>query len=122
MWREVGSMAVPRQEHSCGLVPVGSGYEVVVVGGNEDASNSVEIFSIDTETFQPGNDVPFSIAYAYDIRVNDTFVMVGGKSSSPSVYYDKLFKYLPESGTFMELPSRMKLPRYSTTAIVVDRS
>ena len=60
-WREVGSMAEPRQDHSCGLVPssTGTGYEVIVVGGRgaeavREVKQSVEIFSIETETFQPG--------------------------------------------------------------------
>ena len=36
---------------------------------------------------------------------------------------DKLIKYLPESGTFMELPGKMKIPReYGPVAILVDRS
>ena len=59
LWREVGSMAEPRKDHSCGLVPSssGSGYEVIVVGGyGEDFEykKSTEIFSIESETFRPG--------------------------------------------------------------------
>ena len=66
----------------------------------------------------------FGIKYADDIRVNDTFVMVGGYVFSGQDYFysDMLIKYLPESGTFMELPGKMKLPRYDTTAILVERS
>ena len=67
----------------------------------------------------------FGITDASDIRVDDTFVMVGGSVSDEqgrSYYSDKMIKYLPESGTFMELPGKMKTPRYSTTAIVVERS
>ena len=67
-----------------------------------------------------GNDMPFGIRSAYDIRVNDTFVMVGGYVDY--AYSDKLIKYLPESGTFMELPGKMKLPRYRHVAILVERS
>ena len=73
-----------------------------------------------------GNDMSFGIYGAYDIRVNDTFVMVGGNVYldivGGYVYSDKLIKYLPESGTFMELPGKMKYPRENTIAIVVDRS
>ena len=64
----------------------------------------------------------FEINSAYDIRVDDTFVMVGGYFNTLGGYSDKLIKYLPESGTFMELPGKMKLPRYDTAAILVDRS
>ena len=70
----------------------------------------------------------FGIGSAYDIRVDDTFVMVGGyltdyEGDGTEGYSDKLIKYLPENGgTFMELPSKMKLPRMGSTAILVDRS
>ena len=70
----------------------------------------------------------FGFGYAYDIQVDDTFVMVGGYSNDyegdgTEGYSDKLIKYLPESGgIFMELPGKMKLPRGWTTAILVDRS
>ena len=146
-WREVSSMTEPRYEHSCGLVRGNSGNEVVVVGGYPTYS-SIEIFSIDTETwrsgkhsnilrnyessFQPsgtflGNDMSFGIYSAYDIRVDDTFVMVGGvdlDTDDPfgSGYSDKLIKYLTDSGTFMELPGKMKLPRDDHVAVLVDRS
>merc|ERR1712154_159954 len=87
-WRAVSDMTKPRTDHSCGLVPSrsGSGYDVVVVGGDchddycEDGTqNSIEIFSIETETWRDGNDMSFGIRDAQDIRVNDTFVMVGGR-------------------------------------------
>ena len=52
-------MTEPRQDHSCGLVPSssGSGYEVIVVGGygkDFEYKKSIEIFSIESETFRPG--------------------------------------------------------------------
>ena len=67
------------------------------------------------------------ISYAYDVRVDDTFVMVGGRFDSDEApfnydFYDTLIKYSPQSGTFTELPNRMKLARDSATAILVDRS
>ena len=65
------------------------------------------------------------ISSAYDIRVDDTFVMVGGyagESGQCCSRSDKLIKYLPESGTLMELPGKMKVPRSDLVAILVDRS
>ena len=66
------------------------------------------------------------ISYAYDVRVDDNFVMVGGSSYSDEGAYalvrDTLIKYSPQSGTFTELPNKMKLPRGGATAILVDRS
>ena len=38
------------------------------------------------------------------------------------LFQDTLIKYSPQSGTFTELPNRMKLARDSATAILVDRS
>ena len=52
-WREVSSMTEGRRYHSCGLVRGNSGNEVVVVGGSSTYS-SIEIFSIDTETWRSG--------------------------------------------------------------------
>ena len=63
----------------------------------------------------------FGISSAYDIRFNDTFVMVGGWDED-GVLSDKLRMYLPESGTFMELPGKMKTARRDATAILVERS
>ena len=37
-------------------------------------------------------------------------------------FSDKLYKYLPENGTFIELPGKMKLPRMDPIAILVERS
>ena len=143
VWRTVGNMAEPRTQHSCGLVQSNSGYEVVVFGGNQGQASSIEIFSVETETWRPGmlpiiisvltmndcfnkmtfsgNEVSFRLSYADDIRVDDTFAMVGGIQGSADTS-DTIVKYLPESGTFLELPGKMKLPRYDTTAILVDRS
>ena len=54
-WRAVSDMTEPRDWHSCGLVPSssGSGYDVVAVGGY-GTDNSIEIFSIETETWRNG--------------------------------------------------------------------
>ena len=67
----------------------------------------------------------FGIIDASDIRVDDTFVMVGGRIFDEQGHVDKsdkLIKYLPESETFIELPGKMKTRRYLTAAIVVERS
>ena len=50
--------------------------------------------------------------------------MVGGYYIDMDLdgYSDKLIKYLPESGIFMELPGKMKIPREYPVAILVDRS
>ena len=63
-WREVGSMADPREGHSCGLVrSTSSGkMEVIVVGGrgadesgsSTELKKSTEIFSVEDETWRPG--------------------------------------------------------------------
>ena len=63
----------------------------------------------------------FGVMMAYDIRFNDTFVMVGGRDEN-HVPSDKLRMYLPKRGTFMELPGKMKIARYDATAILVERS
>ena len=53
-WRELPSMEVGRRYHSCGLVDngAGAGKEVIVAGG--EAENSVEIFSVEGESWRKG--------------------------------------------------------------------
>ena len=52
-WRELPSMEFGRRYHSCGLVDAGvAGKEVVVAGGEFD--NSVEIFSVEEESWRRG--------------------------------------------------------------------
>ena len=51
-WRELPSMGVGRRYHSCGLVDSGAGKEVVVAGG--ESESSVEIFSVEEESWRRG--------------------------------------------------------------------
>ena len=68
-----------------------------------------------------GYDLSFRLSFADDIRMDDTFAMVGGIRGTAETS-DAIVKYLPNSGKFTELPGRMKIPRYEATAILVDRS
>ena len=81
-----------------------------------DFSNKTSFFS--------GNDLTQGVTHAYDIRVDETFIMVGGVNGGENspVISDVLIKYLPESGTLMPLPGKMKLPRFDHIAILVERS
>ena len=55
-WRPVANMTKGRLAHNCGLVRSvsGEGYDVVVVGGNDNSYvlRSMEVFSVETETWQ----------------------------------------------------------------------
>ena len=68
-----------------------------------------------------GYDLSFRLSFADDIRVDDTFAMVGGIRGTAETS-DAIVKYLLDSGKFTELPARLKTPRYEATAILVDRS
>ena len=68
-----------------------------------------------------GYDLSFRLSFADDIRVDDTFAMVGGIRGTAETS-DAIIKYLPDSGEFTELPGRMKIPRYEATAILVNGS
>ena len=58
-WRELQRMTVGRRYHSCGMVANsdGTGKQVVVAGGKIDRvyTDSVEIFSLETESWRQGN-------------------------------------------------------------------
>ena len=56
-WRQLDSMERGRNHHSCGLVPYsdGSGKDIVVAGGvSEEPYTTVEIFSVETESWRRG--------------------------------------------------------------------
>ena len=61
--------------------------------------------------------MPNSVRGAYSIRYEESFVLVGGNGNRPQ---DTLLKYQPESDTWMELPSRLKVGRTDLIAILVD--
>ena len=127
-WREVESMIAPREGHSCGIIKsqIGTGKDIVVAGGRTKANNtvtpnrSVEIFSVDTETWRQGNDLPNmganSADEAYSIRYEDTFILVGDVGNQ-----DTLLKYQPESDSWSELPDKLKLGRTEAVAILVNK-
>ena len=83
--------------------------------------NGFFCFNLFNKLIFSGYDLSFRLSFADDVRVDDTFAMVGGIQGTAETS-DSIIKYLPESGTFLELPGKMKIPRYETTAILVDRS
>ena len=59
-WRELPSMGAGRRYHSCGLIEAGEGgKEIVVAGGEFDSS--VEIFSVEEESWRRGSTCVFGI-------------------------------------------------------------
>ena len=139
-WREVPSMNMGRYRHSCGIIDSygGSGKDIIVAGGYP-YRQSVEIFSLDTETWRkgilvhvatsefltklvssPGNDLPYDLERAYSVRWEDSFVLVGGYGNGN--YLDTLLKYEPMSDTWLELPGKLNIARRELIAIVVDQT
>ena len=59
--------------------------------------------------------MPNAVRGAYSIRYEDSFVLVGGNGNM-----DSLLRYQPESDTWIELPSKLKVGREDLIAILVD--
>ena len=67
-----------------------------------------------------GNNLPIPrLVSAYYVRYEDSFLVVGGFHDA-STRSDAILKYQPETDTWAELPGRLRTPRSSATAIVVD--
>ena len=97
VWTRVADMSVGRTYHACGR----AGDDLVVVGGWVDTSVGVgtsELFSLGTQTWRAGPDVPAEIGViarvqgaSVQIPEENTFVVVGGETKDGDA--GKVMKY-----------------------------
>ena len=68
-----------------------------------------------------GNDLPFALKGAASVPYNDSFLLVGGYDYHTG-YLDTILQYIPESDSWVEMPSKLETPRRGPTVIPVKLS
>ena len=58
------------------------------------------------------------------VRYEEAFMMIGGVADvgNSAKNLDTVLKYQPETDTWVELASKMRIGRYNTIALVVDEA
>ena len=69
-----------------------------------------------------GNNLPYTLYGAASVPYNDSFLLVGGFTLDTFEYRDTILLYIPESDSWIELPTKLETPRYYHTVIPVERS
>jgi len=90
-WRNLPPISIPRSSHACALLE----NEVWVLGGftenydwqagEEGFLNSTEIFSLSTQTWRRGPELPFGVNWGQAVVVDDILHHVGGIRSGGRV-------------------------------------
>ena len=68
-----------------------------------------------------GNDLPIALFGAASVPYNDSFLLVGGRECGIQ-QLDTILLYIPESDSWVEMPSKLKTPRQLPTVIPVKQS
>ena len=90
-WEEGPPLTVARSYHTCNLITDCDGNQQVVVvggvgnGGITSYEKSVEIYDVTSEAWSSGNDYPIAVYEHGSADYSDSFVVVGGYSSSGSI-------------------------------------
>ena len=95
-WEEKEDMSVERQAPACGRIEnFATGKEEVVVGGGyyHGYLSSVEIYSVLDDIWRQGTPLPQKIGYASYLPFEDSFIIIGGRGSSP---LDTIYKVIIE--------------------------
>ena len=93
-WEEKSRMSEQRVAPSCGRIDnfVTGKEEVVVAGGYYHGDlQSVEIYSVHNDLWRQGNPLPNKIGFASYLPFEDSFIIIGGRSSS-STSLDTIYK------------------------------
>ena len=65
-----------------------------------------------------GNALPKPILYAATVEINDTFLLIGGLGEEEEAY-DTIYKY--DNGDWLEIPQKLRVARFYSTAILVQK-
>ena len=85
-WVEKSSMSHGRQSPACGQIEnaVTGKEEVIVAGGGGSSGflQSVEIYTVTDDNWRAGTPLPHKIGYPSYVPLEDSFVIIGGRSHS----------------------------------------
>ena len=85
-------MSLGRQAPACGQIENAfTGKEEVIVAGgwSSDYLQSVEIYTVPDDNWRSGTPLPHKIGFASYVPLEDSFVIIGGRHSTP---LDKIYK------------------------------
>ena len=68
--------------------------------------------------FISGNSLPHNLAYAATVEIDNTFTIIGGRSSTNN-YIDTIYRYNRDNGQWVEEATTMSEAKTSMTAIKV---
>ena len=126
-WTKVADMSRERGRHSCGVIDGPHGREVLVVGGFDGQYMSdTEMYNIGNGSWRQGTPFPTPIGNAASVELDGTLLVVGGTVLSTKWtglgISDKIFKYVPATGTWELLPMRLKHSAAFHVALMVPAS
>ena len=98
-----------------GLVTLADGRKEVVVASGQ-YTTATQIFSFESQTWRRGQEFPSELGQGRSVPFGDTFLVVGGLSSS---YHDTIYKYNIETEGWDLMPQRLKDTRDQLTAFFV---
>lgn len=142
-WTRLPDMKQRRASHSCGLA---NGNEVVVVGGQEynlvtmprslshtydkalvsrsfSSLNSTEIYSLGTNSWRIGPELPMRASHMATAQLDGTFLVAGGSNYDDDrdvlVKYSSIYLFDEEKHAWIERPETMRKRRAQHAAVVL---
>ena len=95
--------------------------KAVIASGGMYKTGS-EIWFLDEDTFQPGPDLPRSIAFGASVQLEKTFLVVGGHDYSSVDTLGDIYIFDNEGNEFVKLPQTLTHARERTAAFMVPNS
>ena len=100
----------------CGIVFTDENMHELLVGGGETFSRETEIFSLSTQSWRSGPDLPHPVVDASYVQLHGSILVIGGQISS-GVYSDKIHQYDASSSSWITLPQRLAKARSYACAL-----
>ena len=121
-WRQVGDMLTARGRLMCGAVrsgPSGPVEHVVAAGGyafGTNALSTVEIYSVKSNTWRKGTNLPKPLNRAAVVPYGTTFLIIGGDDGT--IFSDKVYEYTTY-GMWTEMTMKLSEGKRDLVAINV---
>ena len=86
-WEEKSSLSQVRVAPACGLIEnFATGQEEVIVAGGSNGQGylqSVEVYCVPDDSWRSGTPLPHGIGFPSYLPFEDSFIIIGGRHSSP---------------------------------------
>jgi hypothetical protein len=118
VWTEIKDMLEARFGHTCQIMDIGDGLEIVATGGWTKRNS--DIYQERTVTWRNGPSFDDSKFLSNSLEFEETFVVVGGWGTFQ--HSIEIWKFNPINITWKKLPQKLKQGRASASSIFVPRS